>query len=335
MREWIWAYWGKILEYGLTFLSAVGINFALPYLAPGDPLFYLLGPEAQNLSPQERQRILATYGLDKPIPNQFVDYLLGIPQGQLGTSITYGRPVSDVILQRLPATLLLVGTALVAAAVLGTLFGAWSAWREGGRADLSFMTGLTTAMSAPPFWIGMLFITIFAAWLGWFPASGLSSMSPNKNIFGSFWDLIRHLTLPVVTLSLARIGGIYLIARGSVLSTLNEDFLLLTRAKGLSDRDILLRHALPNSLLPIYTRFTLQVGTVVGGAVVVETVFSYPGLGLLIYNAAIARDFPLLQGAFLLLTVTVITANIVADLTYPFLDPRTKAPDMGASSHEH
>lgn len=335
MKELIRSYWVKIFEYGLTFLTAVAINFALPYLAPGDPLFYLLGPEAQNLSPQERQRILATYGLDKPIPNQFVDYLFEIPQGQLGTSVTYGKPVSEVLLQRLPATLLLVGTALVVAAVLGTLFGAWSAWREGQGVDMGLMTGLTVAMSAPPFWIGMLFITIFAASLGWFPASGISSSSLNKSMFGSFWDLIRHLTLPVVTLSLARIGGIYLIARSSVLSTLGEDFLLLTRAKGLSDREILLRHAIPNSLLPIYTRFTLQVGTVVGGAVVVETVFSYPGLGLLIYDAAIKRDYPLLQGAFLVLTVTVIAANILADLTYPFLDPRTKISDVEGPSNEH
>lgn len=323
MESALRSYGLRVLEYGLTFLAAVTVNFALPYAAPGDPLLYIIGPEAAELSHAERQEVLAIYGLDQPLPVRFVEYLFGIVQGDLGTSITYGKPVSDVLLQRLPWTLLLVGAALLAAALLGTLFGAWSAWREGGRVDLSFMTGLTTAMSAPPFWIGMLFIAIFASWLGWFPSFGISSLGRSETLGGRVVDLAWHLTLPLVTLALARIGGIYLIARSSVLSTLDEDFLLLARAKGLTDREILLRHALPNSLLPIYTRFTLQVGTVVGGAVVVETVFSYPGLGLLIYDAALARDYPLLQGAFLVLTVTVIAVNLFADLTYPFLDPRT------------
>lgn len=320
-----------VLEYGLTFLAAVAINFALPYAAPGDPLLYVIGPEASELGPQERREVLATYGLDQPLHRQFVDYLLGIPQGDLGLSISYGDPVAQVLARRLPWTLLLVGSALVAAAVLGTLFGAWSAWREGDRADMGLMTVLVTAMSAPPFWIGMLLIGVFASWLGWFPSYGISSATANGTTGASLVDVAWHLALPLVTLSLARIGGIYLIARGSVMSTLEEDFLLLSRAKGLSDREILLRHALPNSLLPIYTRFTLQIGSVVGGAVVVETVFSYPGLGRLIYDAALARDYPLLQGAFLVLTVTVIAANVVADLTYPFLDPRTKTPDAEGS----
>lgn len=327
MRSVLRSYAARVLEYGLTFLAAVAVNFALPYAAPGDPLLYIVGPEAAEMSPAERQEVLAIYGLDQPLHIRFVDYLFGIFQGDLGTSIMFGKPVSDVILQRLPWTLLLVGCALTTAAVLGTLLGAWSAWREGDRVDVSLMTGLSTAMSAPPFWIGMLFIAIFASWLGWFPSFGISSLDPSESLGESLVDLAWHLTLPLATLSLARIGGIYLIARGSVLSTLGEDFLLLTRAKGLNDREVLLRHAIPNSLLPIYTRFTLQVGTVVGGAVVVETVFSYPGLGLLIYDAALARDYPLLQGAFLVLTVTVIGANLFADLTYPFLDPRTREED--------
>lgn len=322
------SYGGHALEYGLTFLAAVTINFALPYVAPGDPLLYILGgSQVQDLTPQERQEVLAAYGLDQPLHVQFVDYLLGIPRGELGTSIIYGDPVLQVLLQRLPWTLVLVGSALVAAAVLGTVFGAWSAWREGQRVDLGLMTSLVTVMSAPTFWIGMLLIAVFSAWLGWFPAYGIRSLGSGDSVVGFLWDLAVHLTLPLVTLTVGRIGGIYLIARGSVLSTLGEDFLLFSKANGLPDGKILLGHALPNSLLPIYTRFTLQVGSLVGGAVVVETVFSYPGLGLLIYDAAIARDYPLLQGAFLVLTITVIAANIFADLTYPFLDPRTGGPN--------
>lgn len=312
-----------VLEYGLTLLAALTVNFALPYVAPGDPLRYQLGQGVESLSTEQRAELLETYGLDQPIHEQYVDYLLGITQGKLGTSVMYGQPVSDVLLQRLPWTLLLVGTALVLSTAIGTLLGGLSAWREGDRTDAALMTSHIVAESAPAFWVGMLLISVFVSWLGWFPSYGVSSVNAGESIVGSIFSIAIHLALPLLTLTIARLGGIYLIARGSVLTTLDEDFLLFSRAKGLSDRDVLLRHAIPNSLLPIYTRFTLQLGSVVGGAVVVETVFSYPGLGLLIYDAAIARDYPLLQGAFLVLTVTVIAANVLADLTYPLLDPRT------------
>lgn len=331
MRARIRAVATRGVEYGVTFLAAITLNFALPYVAPGDPLRYVLGRAVESLTPAQRQKLLSTYGLDEPIHVQYFEYLLGILQGDLGTSVLYGRPVGEVLLGRLPWTLLLVGLALVISTVLGTLLGAWSAWREGDRVDVGLLTAHIGAESAPAFWVGMLLISVFVAWLGWFPAYGVASIGPSGTVFGSLVELGTHLTLPLVTLTLARVGGIYLIARGSVLTTLGEDFLLFARAKGLSDREVLVRHALANSLLPIYTRFTLQLGSVVSGAVVVETVFSYPGLGLLIYDAALARDYPLLQGAFLVLTVTVIAANLLADLTYPYVDPRTNEPTAGGT----
>lgn len=318
----------RVLEYGLTFLVALGINFLLPHLAPGDPLLYVIGPEATELGPEQRQEELARFGLDQPLHVQFVEYLLDALRGDLGTSLTYGQPVTEVLLARLPWTLLLVGLALLLAVVLGTVFGAISAWHEGDRTDLGLMSAVVFAMSAPGFWIGMLFIAIFAAWLGWFPSSGVRSGDPGMTAYESAVDVAWHLALPVTTLTLVRLGSIYLIARNSVLATLAEDFLLFSRAKGLSDRDVLYRHAVPNSLLPVYTRFTLQVGVAIGGAVVIETVFSIPGIGRVIFDAAISRDYPLLQGAFLVLTVTVIVANLVADLTYPLLDPRTASDEV-------
>ena len=311
----------RLLEYGGTFLAAVGINFLLPHLAPGDPLIYVIGPEATELSPAERRAELARYGLDEPLHVQFVDYLFGAFQGDLGTSLTYGRPVADVLAARLPWTLLLVGSALLLAVVLGTLLGAVSAWHEGDRTDIGLMAGVVVAMSAPGFWLGMLFIAVFAAWLGWFPASGVRSARGGTTAL----DVAHHLALPVAALTFVRLGSIYLIARNTVLSTLGEDFLLFSRAKGLSDRRVLYGHALPNSLLPVYTRFTLQVGVAIGGAVAIETVFAIPGIGRVLFDAALERDYPLLQGAFLVLTVTVIAANVVADLTYPLIDPRTGA----------
>lgn len=319
----------RAIEYGLTLLAAVTVNFALPYVAPGDPLRYLLGQEVDTLDPQQRQELLSTYGLDEPLPIQYLDYLVGIPQGDLGTSVVFGQPVSEVLLARLPWTLLLVGAALVLSTLLGTLLGAWSAWREGSRTDAGLVTLLVTAESAPAFWVGMLLISVFVAWLGWFPAFGITSPGAGGTALASVGSVAVHLLLPLATLTIARVGGIYLVARGSVLTTRGEDFLTFSRATGLSDRAVLFRHALPNSLLPIYTRFTMQLGSVVGGAVVVETVFSYPGLGMLIYDAALARDYPLLQGAFLVLTVTVLAANLLADLTYPLVDPRTGVAGTG------
>lgn len=313
----------RMLEYGVTFLAAVTINFLLPHLAPGDPLRYIIGDEYRMLTPEERREVLAVYGLDQPLYVQYVEYLLDALQGDLGTSIMYGAPVTEVLLKALPWTLLLVGTSLVLAFALGTVFGAVSAWYEGDRPDIGLMAGIVFLMSAPGFWVGMLLIAIFAGSLGWFPSYGMRSFDQNLTSFEMVRDIIWHMTLPVVSLTLVRMGGTYLIARNSVLSTLGEDHLVLARANGHSDRRVLLRHALPNSLLPVYTRFMLQVGALIGGAVVIETVFSYPGIGMLIYDAALARDYPLLQGAFLVLVVTVIGANLVADLTYPFLDPRT------------
>lgn len=315
----------RLLEYGATFLAAVGINFLLPHLAPGDPLIYVIGPEATELSPAERRAELARYGLDEPLHVQFVDYLLAALQGDLGTSLTFGRPVTDVLLARLPWTLLLVGSALLLAVVFGTLFGAISAWHEGDRTDLGLLSGIVVAMSAPGFWLGMLFIAVFAAALGWFPASGVRSAEGSATALGTVLDVAHHMVLPVAALTFVRLGSIYLIARNTVISRLGDDFLLFARARGLSDRRVLYGHALPNSLLPVYTRFTLQVGVAIGGAVAIETVFAIPGIGRVLFNAALERDYPLLQGAFLVLTATVIAANVVADLTYPLIDPRTGA----------
>ncbi|ELZ78929.1 MULTISPECIES: ABC transporter permease [Haloferax] len=319
-----------VVEYGATLLAALTVNFALPHLAPGDPLRYVVGQAVADLSAAQRRELLATYGLDQPLHIQYVDYLLGIVRGDLGSSVMFGRPVAAVILEHLPSTLVLVGLTLVVSTLVGTLLGAWSAWNEGSETDAALLTALVAANSTPAFWVGMLFVSVFAFRLGWFPSYGIASVAGTTGVFDTLVDRAMHLALPLATLTLARTGGIYLVARGSVLTTTDADFVRFERAKGLSERAILFRHALPNALLPIYTRFTLQLGTLVGGAVVVETVFSYPGLGMLVYDAALARDYPLLQGAFLVLTVTVIAANVLADLTYPLVDPRTGAADGGA-----
>ncbi len=313
----------RVGEYALTIWAAITINFALPHLAPGDPLTYIFGQWAGSLSDAQRQSLLATYGLDQPLHEQYLGYVWGLLHGDLGISLMTGDAVSSVLLHRLPWTVLLAGSALILATLLGVLLGAVSAWNRGEAKDLGLLGTLLALESAPAFWIGMILLSIFAVQLGWLPSYGTGQLGTGAGWTTNLVSIASHLWLPLLTLVLARVGGIFLIARASTMATLAEDHLLLAKAKGLSDRVVLFKHALRNALLPIYTRFTLDVGAMMGGAVVVETVFAYPGLGRLIYEAALARDYPLLQGAFLLLTLTVIVANLLADLTYPLIDART------------
>lgn len=312
----------RIGEYALTIWAALTINFALPHLAPGDPLTYILGQWAGSLSTEQRAELLTRYGLDQPLHEQYLDYLWGILHGDLGVSLMTGDAVSTVLLDRLPWTVLLVGTALILATLIGVLLGAISAWRRGEATDVGLLGTLLTFESAPAFWIGMILLSVFAVQLGWLPSYGTGDLGSQAGWLANLASIASHLWLPLLTLVIARVGGTYLIARGSTLTALSEDHLLLAKAKGLSDRVVLFNHALRNALLPIYTRFTLDLGAMIGGSVVVETVFAYPGLGRLIYEAALARDYPVLQGAFLLLTLTVVLANLLADLTYPLIDPR-------------
>ena len=193
----------RLLEYGVTFIAAITVNFVLPYVAPGDPLRYLIGQEVNTLSAAERQELLSTYGLDQPLYVQYADYLLGIVQGDLGTSVMYGQPVWDVLLGRLPWTLLLVGSALVLSTVLGTLLGAWSAWREGERSDIGVLTVNVAAESAPAFWVGMLLVSVFVSWLGWFPSYGITG-GAGGSALTTLLAVPLHLALPLLTGRMAR-----------------------------------------------------------------------------------------------------------------------------------
>lgn len=317
----------RLGEYLLTLWAAVTINFALPHLAPGDPLNHILGQWAGSLDAEQRAQVLAHYGMDKPLHEQYVDYMAGLLHGDLGVSLMSGEAVTTLMLERLPWTLLLVGSALLLATLVGVLLGAYSAWHRGEGKDLGLLGTLLAFESTPAFWIGMVLISVFALHLGWLPSYGTGSLAAGSGLLEQAASIATHLALPLLTLVLARVGTTYLIARGATTAALGEDHLLLAKAKGLSDRAVLLNHALRDALLPIYTRFTLDLGAMIGGSVVVETVFSYPGLGRLVYEAAIARDYPVLQGAFLVLTLTVVAANLLADLTYPLLDPRAGSDD--------
>lgn len=317
---------GRIVaQYGLVLAAIVVLNFALPRLAPGDAVDYLIPPEqAGALTVEQRDRVLSRYGLDEAIPVQFERYVSGLVTGDLQSSIRYGQPVVDVIGERIGWTVLLVGSAVVLAMAIGTLLGFRSAWRRGRRSDVGTLSGVMLVDSMPPFFVGMLLILVFSVGLGWFPVFGAL---PGTEVAGlsAVGEILQRLVLPLVTLTLAAIGPIYLVARSALVSELREDYVLMARAKGLAGRGVR-RHAQRNALMPVVTIGLLEVGALVGGAAVVETVFSYPGLGRLIYESVLARDYPVLQGVFLLLAIGVIVANLIGDLLYPLLDPRVRRP---------
>lgn len=264
-----------------------------------------------------------TFGLDRPLLEQYAGFWSGLVRGDLGLSVQYNRPVVDVLAERLPWTVALVGTATVLAAVIGTLLGAWAGWRRDRRGPDVAAVGAVLALDAMPgFWIGMILVAVFAVQLGWFPSYGAATVTGE----GAAWlaEVLARMVLPGTTLVLAGLGAFFLLARASMVGVLDEAFIRRARAAGLSERRVALGHALRTALLPVTTNLAVTAGTLLSGAVVVETVFAYPGLGKLIFDAVTVRDHPLLQGAFLLTTVGVVAANVLADLAYPLLDPRVR-----------
>jgi peptide/nickel transport system permease protein len=317
----------KIAQYLVTILVLLTLNFFLPRMMPGDPLSYLLGDPGVDapmlLTEEMRANLLDYYGLNKPLVAQYGDYLSDLARGDLGWSIYFNAPVGSVILGRLKWTLLLGGTAALIYVALGVVLGALSAWRRGSRGDIGLLLTVFSLGSWPPFFLGMVLIVLFSYHWGLFPIGGAQSAEAAR--LGGFVqarDVVYHGVLPALTLVMTYVPGIYLITRNSMLSVLGEDYVRTAHGKGIRGALVLLRHALPNALLPIVTTVALRVGFMVMGTMFVEVVFAYPGLGTLIYEAGAARDYPLLQGAFLVTTVSVLALNLAADLIYGWLDPR-------------
>ncbi len=310
-------------QYGAVLFAAIVLNFALPRLAPGDAIDYILPADvAASISPEQRTEILNRFGLDDPLPQQFGAYLAGIARGDLLVSVRFGRPVTSLLVERVGWTLLLVGGALALSTLLGAALGFRSAWRRGSGSDTGTLGGVMFLDSLPPFFVGTLLLLIFSVGLGWFPSYGATSGQAGSGI-ALVLEVLQRAILPIATLTIAGLGPMYLVARSALVSELQEDYVLMAEAKGLTDREVR-RHAARNALLPVSTVALVGLGSLVGGAAVVETVFSYPGLGRLIYESVLSRDYPVLQGAFLLLIVTVVLANLLNDLAYPLLDPRVR-----------
>lgn len=320
---------GRVAQYALVLLVAVSLNFAIPRLAPGDPIDYLVPSEqVATITPEQRDRILGQFGLEKPLAEQYWRYLAGITQGDLGYSIQKGRPVTDMLLERLPWTIVLVGGAITLSLVVGAGAGFFAAARRGGRTDAGGLALFMAVDSMPPFWIGMLLLVLFSGYLQLLPVYGALPATDEAIGLARLGELAERLVLPLITLSLVRVGWLFLIARSSLAGELSEDYVIMAEAKGLSRRRVVIGHGIRNALLPLVTAVALEAGTLVGGATVVETVFSYPGLGRLIYESVLSRDYPVLQGAFLLMAIGVIAANFLADLLYPLIDPRVRTESV-------
>lgn len=320
----------KFIQYALVLFVAITINFVLPRFAPGDPLLFFFDEGTlRELSEEQKQSVLESVGLGGSLWEQYVNYISGIFTWDLGTSIKHAQPVVQMIGERLPWTLVLIGPAMIFSTIIGVMLGAYSAWNRGKGRDITFLTTMLTFQAVPGFWIGMLFIAVFAVQLGWFPTYGAVSIVQDGTTIGFIKDVVWHLILPIMTLSIATVGSNFLLTRSSMLESLGQDYISMAEAKGVHKRTLIFNHGLRNALLPIYTHFTMTLGTLIGGSVVVETVFSYPGIGRLLYESVVARDFPMMQGVFLMITIGVIAANILADITYPLIDPRAKLTKVG------
>jgi peptide/nickel transport system permease protein len=316
----------KAVQAIFTILAIVVLNFLLFRMMPGSPERVLL--RNQYLTKEKVAEVRADWGLDKPlIPDQLVAYLQATARGDLGYSFYFrGTPVTEVIAQRFWPTILLIGLGELISIIVGLALGAYAGWKRGGTADRIGNGASLILYSMPYFVIGMPLIIIFAATLHWFPTSGmLTPGATYASPAAQLADFLRHLTLPLITVSLGLIGGYSIIMRSSIIETRSEDYIGTARAKGLKDRRVLRQHAFPNALLPMVTIIAINLGYVVAGAITAEVVFNWPGLGTLTVDALSSRDYPVLQGVFLLLSVTVVVANLIADVVYGFLDPRVRS----------
>ena len=315
----------RLLNAVITILLVLILNFMMFRVMPGNPIKILL-PQDPNISQQYIDQQIHKYGLDQPWYVQFFTYMINTLTLQFGDSFHYKQPVMDVIWDQLTWTLILVGVSSIFMIVIGMLIGIIAAWKHGGPFDTGSLAFSLFFYAMPTFWFGMMLILIFSLQLGWFPESGQLPIGEKLTPFD--WDkfvaLLDHLVLPAASLTIGSIAAFSLIMRGSLIDVMTEEYITTARAKGLTESRVLKDHAVPNAMLPMVTLIAMDIAFVVGGAFQTEIVFNYKGIGWATVDATYNKDYPYLQAAFLLIAVAVIFANLIADLTLMYLDPRVK-----------
>jgi len=305
-----------------TILLSIVINFVLLHAAPGDPARVMAGRD--NPTDEQIAAIRADLGLDQPLPVQFWRYVTELAQGNLGQSIAFRQPVFDLIMDRLPATLLLTATSAVLALVIGTLLGVVAAQNSGRPVDSALSFGNYALFAIPSFWLGLIMIVVFSSNLGWLPTAGMRTVRADYTGWRDVRDVAEHLVLPVATLALVQIPIYFRITRASVLLQQGEEYVTTFRATGMPRPRVFRRYALRNALLPTVTVFGLGLGFVFTGTALVEIVFAWPGVGRLTLDAVFRRDYPLLLGIYLILAIAVSIAVLLTDIVYALLDPRIR-----------
>ncbi len=315
-----------LLSYAVTVFLLVTLNFFLPRAMPGDPISSLEEPTSATYVRDDATRaaLAEYYGLDEPLAVQYGQYLFGLARGDLGVSIRYNAPVSGLVRERLPRTLLLVGSALALATAVGLVAGVHSGWRRDRPLDRGLLSLFLALRNLPAFFLGSLALFVFSVKLGWFPLGGASTpFSESFPPLRRLADTAHHLALPASVMAAQFAAFQYLVMRASMVSELGSDYLALGRAKGLLERRLKYRHAARNAVLPVVSLVAVEVGFGFSISVLVETVFAYPGMGRLISDAVAFRDYPTLQACFLVLTLVVLAVNFLADVISGRLDPRT------------
>jgi peptide/nickel transport system permease protein len=313
----------RLLQSVPLVVFVMAINFLIVHAAPGDPITYLYGASAE-VTAEQMSRLRAQLGLDRPLYVQFVLYVRSLLGGDLGFSVINRKPVLDLILERIPATLVLMTAAFVFSVLAGALWGAISAVRARTGVDYAVTVVSLFGYSMPTFWLGLILILVFSLQLGWFPTMGMVTLGGEASGLAGLLDVLHHLVLPTVTLGSFFVATYARLTRSSMLEVLGQEFITTAWAKGLPGRAVYYKHALRNALLPVITIVGLQLGFMFAGAVLTETIFAWPGMGSLTYQAILQRDYALLMGLFLVVSVCVILMNLVTDLVYTVVDPRIR-----------
>jgi peptide/nickel transport system permease protein len=319
-------YVGKRTFHGIiTIILAITLNFILFRIMPGDPSRAVSGDPRVDTA--TRLALIAKFGLDRPLFEQFILYIVNLFKGELGISfVQIGRPVIEIILGRkMINTIILMGSSMFLAFFLGIIIGVFAAWKRGSKIDISFIVISLATYSMPVFWFGMILLLFFSYYINIFPIAGtISAGVAHPNFFEYAKDYLHHLMAPMITLGVSFFGGYFLFMRDTILDVFTEDYMLTARAKGLSNRKVLFKHAMRNALLPLVSLMGVHITFLISGATMTETVFSWDGLGRLIYDSVRNNDLPVLQGIFLFMAILVVVASILADIVNAYLDPRIK-----------